>query len=159
MSELQKIARKLENGGFGTKIDGEKLIVYESWEPECLRIMTAKSFKEALKMRNNGIEVNYNLVCISGKMGNGSPKISTSIFRMLKEHQMIHAGDYVRLVSSTNPYVPSGSILKIVSLSQVTDSNGECQVFNVTYKGRPYTTHRRVIELANYIEPEKVNFT
>lgn len=76
-----------------------------------------------------------------------------------KTHQLINVSDYVRLVSSTNPYVPSGSILKVVSLSQVTDKHGEVQVFNVAYKGKPYTVHRNVIELANYIEPEKVSFT
>lgn len=162
MNELEKIAKKLENGGFGTKINGDRLTVYESWEPECVRILEAKTYKEALRLRNNGIEVNYNLVCISCRMipsRNGEPKISTSVFRMLKEHQVINKGDYVKVISSTNPYVPSGSIMKIESVTTVVNGNGEVQVFNASYKGHPYSVHRRTIELFNYVEPEKVNFT
>jgi hypothetical protein len=159
MSELEKIAKKLENGGYGVKIEGERMKVWESWEPECVRILGAKSYKEALNKRNNGIEANYNLVCLSSKISGKDTKISESVFRLIKPHQVIKAGDYVRLVSSTNPYVPSGSIMKVESLAQVTDKNNECQIFNCSYKGHPYTAHRRVIELANYIEPEKVSFT
>lgn len=86
MTELTKLARKLERVGFGVKILDDGLIVlWESWEPECVKILKAKTYKDALAKRNKQIEERYGVKLVSscfkkGKLGHS--KISESVFSM-----------------------------------------------------------------------------
>lgn len=63
----------------------------------------------------------------------------------------IKIGDLVKLIKSSNPYVPVGTILRIESLSSVIDRTGRCTVFNVIHKGQKYICHREVIEKYYFI--------
>lgn len=154
MTALKIIAQILRNIGYGVKLNADNSItVWESWEKECLNILGVKTFLDGLDKRNNQIEAKYDLVCVSRKMGDGSPKISESVFKPTK-NQTIQAGDFVRVITVSNPYVSEGEIMKVVSVSTVED----CFQL-VSRKGHPYIAHRRCLQKIKHTEPETVKFT
>lgn len=55
-------------------------------------------------------------------------------------NRTINAGDSVRLLRSSNPYVPVKSILRVESLPYV------ATILNVTFKGQKYHVHVNDIE-------------
>ncbi len=68
MTEFENIAHKLRRIGFGVKITGDKLTVWESWEKECLLILGVKTYKEGILKRARQLEDKYGLKLISWKM-------------------------------------------------------------------------------------------
>jgi hypothetical protein len=78
MTDLAKLARKLERIGFGTKIEGENLIVYEGWMKDCLLILGVKTYKDGVMKRARQLEAEYGLKLVSCTIQNG---ISRTVFR------------------------------------------------------------------------------
>jgi hypothetical protein len=77
MTDLKNVARKLGHIGFGVRIEGDKLIVYEGWMKDCLLILGVKSYKDGLAKRAKQLEAEYGLKLESCKIRNS---ISRMVF-------------------------------------------------------------------------------